>query len=479
MKLFSAEAMRAADGRALELGYPSILLMEAAGRAVAQEALKAYPEARKISVVCGKGNNGGDGFVAARWLHFWGKEVSVFAPPDHRGDAALARAALAAHLPIRPLQEFRAEGGDLLLDAVFGTGLSRPVQGDWAALIEKINASSSPVIAVDVPSGLPFQPHVKASLTVALAGLKHVHVFYPPRSACGKISLVEIGLPAKALQQPGLPEMATPRLMRGLLPTRPGNAHKGSVGRVLIVGGAREYGGAPALAALAAYKSGAGLVTVAYPGEAAVNPPQESVRLPVSSWTNARLHEAKADAIAVGMGGASGGAAAARAALKLRKPTVLDADALHPEVVAAYAKAAIPTIITPHPGEAARLLGLSAPALVADPLRYARELSQRFRSVAVLKGGPSVVCELDNCTVNSSGNPAMASGGTGDVLSGVIAALLAAGLSAYDAARLGVYLHGLAGDLCGNIGLLASELAGMLPEARKRLEKDRVRPYWQ
>ncbi|WP_457631253.1 NAD(P)H-hydrate dehydratase [Oceanithermus sp.] len=479
MKLYSVEAMRAADARAVELGYPSILLMEAAGRAVAAEAVDAWPQARRVVVVSGKGNNGGDGFVAARWLHFWGRRVEVFAPGGHRGDAALARAALEAHLPIRPLEELELDGAELIIDALFGTGLSRAVAGEYAGIIEKMNRAAAPLVAVDVPSGLPYSPAVKAELTVSLAGLKPSHVFYPQRAACGRIKLVPIGLPPEALEQPNLPELATPAAMRALLPGRPGNAHKGSVGRVLVVGGAVEYTGAPTLAALGAYRAGAGLVTVAYPAEAAVSPPVEAVRLPVSSWTNARLFDARAEAVAVGMGGGAGGGAAARAALKLKKPTVLDADALHAEVVRAYANAAVPSVITPHPGEAARLLGSDPRVVAGDPLRFARELAVRFKTVVVLKGGPTVVCEPGRCSVNTTGNPAMASGGMGDVLSGVIAAFLAAGLAPYDAARLGVYLHGLAGDSAGRVGLVAAELAGELPAARVRLEAGEVRPFWE
>jgi len=479
MKLYSVEAMRAADARAAELGYPSILLMEAAGRAVAAALRERYPTARRVVVVAGKGNNGGDGFVAARWLHFWGHEVAVYAPEGHKGDAELARAALSAHLPIRPLAETDLSEAGVIIDALFGTGLSRAVAGEYAELIEKINQAAAPVVAIDVPSGLPHKPFVEAELTVALAGLKPVHVFYPARQACGKVLLAPIGLPPEALDQPNLPDLATPEEMRALLPARPGNAHKGSVGRVLIAGGAVEYTGAPALAALGAYKAGAGLVTVAYPAEARIQPPLEAVRLPVASWTNARLFAANAKAVAVGMGGGPGGGAAARAVLKLKKPTVLDADALHPEVVRAYANAAIPSVITPHPGEAARLLGTDPQVIASNPLRFSRELAVRFKTVVVLKGGPTVVCQPGRCSVNTSGNPAMASGGMGDVLSGVIAAFLAAGLQPYEAARLGVYLHGLAGDLASHIGLTASELAANLPTARARLESGSVTPFWQ
>ncbi len=479
MRLFTPEAMRAADARAVELGYPSLLLMEAAGRAVAAAARAFRPEARSFVVAAGKGNNGGDGLVAARWLRMWGFKVRVFAPQGHRGDAAQARAALETHLEIEPLEALDLRGADVILDALFGTGLHRPLEGAWADIVARINSSGASVAAVDVPSGLPHTPHVKADLTVALAGLKPAHVFYPHRAACGKIQLAPIGLPPELLEASDLPELLEPASMRALLPQRPGDAHKGSVGRVLVVGGAVEYTGAPALAALGAYRAGAGLVTVAYPAEARVTPPLEAVRLPVSRWQDARLHEARAEALAVGMGGGKGGGAAARAALKLKKPTLLDADALYPEVVRAYAGAAVPTVITPHPGEAARLLETGADAVARDPLRSACELARRFRTTVVLKGGPTVICEPGRTAVNTTGNPAMATGGSGDVLSGVIAAFMAAGLEPWDAARLGVYLHGLAGDHYGRTGLLARDLAEALPAARTNLEKGNCEPYWE
>lgn len=479
MRLFTPEAMRAADARAVELGYPSLLLMEAAGRAVAQVAKTAWPAARNFVVVAGKGNNGGDGLVAARWLHLWGRAVRVFAPEEHRGDAALARAALLAHLEIEPLETLELSGADVVVDALFGTGLTRPLEGRWAEVVERIQAASKPVVAVDIPSGLPYSPHITAEVTVALAGLKPTHVFYPARSACGRIQLAPIGLPPELLEPRDLPELLTPKAMRALLPQRPGNAHKGSVGRVLVVGGASEYTGAPSLAALGAYRAGAGLVTVAYPSDARVDPPLEAVRLPVSRWQDARLFDAKAEALAVGMGGGLSGAAAARAAVKLKKPTVLDADALYPEVAKAYAAATVPTVLTPHPGEAARLLETSTEAVVQDPLRAASELARRYRATVVLKGGPTVIAEPGRTAVNSTGNPTMATGGAGDVLSGVIAAFLAAGLKPWDAARLGVYLHGLAGDHLERLGLLARELADALPTARQQLEHGDPRPYWE
>jgi len=478
MRLFTAEAMRLADQKATQIGYPSLLLMDTAGRKVARALLQAYPN-RRVVVLCGKGNNGGDGLAAARWMRVWGCEVEVYAAEGQQGDAKAMRQALESHkLTIRPLTDWQPTPGTVLLDALFGTGLNRPLQGFYADLVGKINQSGLSVVAADLPSGLPYAPHVEADLTVALAALKLEHVFYPHRAACGKILLAEIGMPPGALADESLPELLTPQALHALLPPRPGNAHKGNVGRVLVVGGYPSYTGAPALSAIAAYRAGAGLVTVAYPQEAAVVPPLEAVRLPVAGWSHAALKPAKAEAVAVGMGAGPSGKEAAKAVLELGLPTLLDADALHSETVEEFAGAGIPTVITPHPGEAARLLQSSAQEVAQAPLEAARTLAERFAVTVVLKGGPTLIAENGRLAVNTTGNPAMATGGMGDVLSGVIGAFLAAGLAPWDAARLGVYLHGLAGDLLARVGMLAHELADALPQARKQLAQGQVRPYW-
>ncbi|MDX2007569.1 MAG: NAD(P)H-hydrate dehydratase [Meiothermus sp.] len=485
MHLYTPQDMREADAKAALLGYPSLLLMDTAGRIAARTLVRAWPE-RKAVVLCGKGNNGGDGLVAARWLHVWGNEVEVYAAEGQSGDALLARQALLAHgLEIRPLEQFRPERHTAILDALVGTGLRGQLEGFYAELVGLINGSGLPILSVDVPSGLPYSPHVRAGRTVALAGLKREHVFYPWRQSCGQIYLNAIGMPPAALGRPDLPEILTPAAMRGLLPAREGKAHKGSVGRVLVAGGFRSYTGAPSLSALGAYRIGLGLVTVAYPADCEVQPPMEAVRLPLFDWNLANLQTAKADAVAVGMGAGDGGTQAALAALELVLPAVLDADALQPRVLSAYSQAGIPTVVTPHPGEAGRLLGVPPSEIANRPLEYAAELAGKYPNlVVVLKGGPTVIAHKPSIqapllAVNSTGNPEMATGGMGDVLSGVIAALLSKGLSAWDAARLGVYLHGLAGDLARKPGLMAREVAEALPGAMERLGKGAVRAYWE
>lgn len=470
--------MRQADAQAIAWGYPSLLLMEAAGRAVAQTVEHYFPN-RPVVVLAGKGNNGGDGLVAARYLQQAGRSVRVFAAQSRTPDAIAMRKALELHLTIEPLEQFRLAHNCVAIDALFGTGLKEPLDGLWLQLCQTLNASGLPVVAIDIPSGMPYPNHIQAHCTVALAGLKPEHLFYPLRSDCGRIVLAHIGLPPAALDQAGLPELLAPQSVQSWLPSRPGNAHKGLVGRVLILGGHARYTGAPALAAWGALKAGAGLVTVAYEQGLPLDLPLEAVRHPVATWNQAHLDPAKATALAIGMGAGGNGLAMVQAALALGCPAVLDADALHPAILTAWSPLAPTAVITPHPGEAARLLGWSTEEVGQKPLEAAKALSLHYGVTAVLKGGPTVIAQGERLAVNTTGNPGMASGGMGDVLSGIIAAYLATGLAPFEAACLGVFLHGLAADQLGYPGFLASQVAQQLPLAAALLQQGQVRPFWE
>ncbi|BDG15782.1 NAD(P)H-hydrate dehydratase [Thermus brockianus] len=478
MRLFTPEAMREADGKAAAMGYPTLLLMEWAGMKAARVYRRLFGKAPAV-VLAGKGNNGGDGLALARHLLLGGVPLRVYAASGQGGDALQMRQALEAlGLPLLPLEEASWREGEVLVDALFGTGLKGPLEGFYAGLVDRVNASSLPILALDLPSGLPFSPHVQATATLAFAALKTPHLLY--REACGKLFLAEIGLPQALLEREDLPEVATPQALRPLLPKRPLTAHKGSVGRVGVLGGYRgdglRYAGAPLLAALGAYRMGAGLVHLVLP-EGTPLEPLEAVFHPVPAPA---LPPVKVEALAVGMGGGPWGKAWALEALKAGLPTVLDADALHLEVVALYRQAGVKAVLTPHAGEAGRLLGAPPEAVAQDPLAAARALAETTGLTVVLKGNPTVVAEGGRLSVNPTGNPVLATGGTGDVLAGAIAALLAAGLPPFDAARLAVYLHGLAGDLLAEergVGLLAREVAEALPRARRALEKGLGLPF--
>jgi len=472
--------MREADEKAAALGYPSLLLMEWAGMKAARAYRKLFGE-RPALVLAGKGNNGGDGLVLARHLLLEGVRVRVYAAQGQTGDALLARNALVAHgVAIHPLEEAAFAEGEVVVDALFGTGLKGPLEGFYAGLVDRVNASSLPVLALDLPSGLPYSPYIRATATVAFAALKTPHLL--EREACGSLYLAEIGLPKALLEREDLPEVATPEALRPLLPRRPLTAHKGSVGRVGVLGGFRgdglRYAGAPVLAALGAYRMGAGLVHLVVP-EGTPLEPLEAVFHPVPAPS---LPPMRVEALAVGMGGGSWGPLWAMRALEAGLPTVLDADALHLEVVAAYRRAGVKAVLTPHAGEAGRLLGRPPEEVSRNPLEAARTLARETGLTVVLKGNPTVVAEGERLSVNPTGNPALATGGTGDVLSGAIAALLAAGLPPFEAARLGAFLHGLAGDLLAeekSVGLLAREVAEALPRAREALLSGKRAVPWE
>ena len=469
LRLFDASTLQATEQAAQAHGLPTLLLMEAAGREVAHWVQNNYPHARQIMVLAGPGNNGGDALAAARWLRLAGLPITVFAAPSTTPNAQTMRAALAVHLPIHPLEAALNASADLVVDGLFGLGLNRPLEGLYAQLVQQIHRAGWPVVAIDLPSGLPYTPHLVAHHTVALAAFKPPHLFFPHRAACGQISLHPIGLPPDLLNQPQLPQILQAGYLATRLPARPANSHQGQAGQVLVLGGSTAYRGAPALAALGALHSGAGLVTVASP--VALNLPLEAVHCPLASW-EAPLVEVKATAVAVGMGAGPHGPAAARLAHTLNQPTVLDADALHPQSVEPFADT--PTVITPHPGEAARLLGWPIAQVVAQPLDSARELAQRYRVTAVLKGGPTIIAQDKRLAVNPTANPAMASPGMGDVLAGVIAAYLAAGATPWDAACLGVFVHSRAAAQGNRAGLLAHQLAEYLPATRQALLDGRL-----
>ncbi len=502
------------DQRAIrELGIPGATLMENAGRGAAACIQAALPDLGlprrgvRVAVVCGKGGNGGDGFVVARWLKRAGHRVEVFllaAPDELRGDPALKlremeRRGLRARVVEDPAVLARAlPAAQLVVDAMLGTGARGEPSALIAAAIEHVNASGRPVVALDVPSGLsadgapPEGPVVRATLTPTFAGLKRGLVGGAGVTLAGRVVVVDIGVPRAAIER----GVATFELEREDVachfPPRPRDNHKGSYGHLLVVAGSVGKTGAAALAARAAMRAGAGLVTVATAAsaqpvvaalllEAMTEPVAETAARTIALKARDALHElaARRDAVALGpgLGLDEDTQALARALVfDFEQPMVVDADAL--TALAGHldrlrgARAA--RCLTPHPGEMARMLGVSIADVQRDRIATARQFATAWETPVVLKGATSVIGLPDGTVLlNPTGNPGMASGGTGDVLSGVLGAFLARGLEPAAALAAGVYLHGLAGDVAaerlGHESLVASDVIEALPEAFRRV----------
>lgn len=475
--LHTVEQMRAIDRAALAaLDISGIELMRRAASAALGSLRRHWPQVRRICVYCGPGNNGGDGFLLALLAREAGLQVEVVAlTAASRGDAAAARAAwlegagqvLAwdahADLPV----------AELHVDALYGIGLDRAPEAAAAELIERINADGAPILALDVPSGLRADSGdcpgaaIRADLTITfIAHKRGLHSGHA--AACvGVLELATLGVSAGAFAH--VPCDAR-LLVAEALPPRDRCAHKGSCGHVLVLGGGQGMAGAVHLAGASALRTGAGLVSVATRAEhvSALNAARPELMAHGVDGPQA-LHPLleRADVLVLGPG--LGQSAWAHAlwltAMECGKPRVLDADGLN-LLAKEPRRFAVPTVLTPHPGEAARLLGVSTAEVERDRFAAARELAGRYAAVVVLKGAGSLVADPDGrLDVCPWGNPGMASGGMGDLLGGIIAALLAQGCSPGQAARMGVGLHARAGDAAaraGERGLLASDLLAPL-----------------
>ena len=504
--VLDSRQMQAADRAAIASGVPSIELMENAATALIDELHCAYPGARRIAVVCGPGNNGGDGLAAAHRLTADGVSVSVFtlrSPEAYRGDAAEnLKRAREAGLEISSLTGRSQRlvhdlaSHDLVIDALFGTGLTRALSGDAARAVAAINDSRRVVVSADLPSGLSADGGellgacVRADLTVAFAAAKRCHVLPPARSACGRVVVREIGIPRTILaRQKTSLWISEPADVAAVLPRRPADAHKGDFGRLAIVAGSRGKTGAAVLAARGALRAGAGLVTVFCPESvelAIVSALPEAMTrgLPQRGGTLSQeaarsvadaLSDFDAVAAGPGLGSGEGVVAVLKTILRSRLPLVCDADALNAfahEPGAFRRRAA--TVLTPHPGEAARLLGTTTRKVQANRLGAAQTLAKGTRAVVILKGSGSLIAAPEGrVTVNPTGTPLMSTAGSGDVLTGAAGAFLAGGMEPKAAAIAAAYLHGAAGqrleEKLGDAGLLASELADALPLVRAEL----------
>jgi NAD(P)H-hydrate epimerase len=505
--------MQEADRRTIEdHGIPATVLMERAGERVV-EAMSAHfasLASLRVSVLCGRGNNGGDGFVVARVLRGRVKApVAVYLLGRREDVAGAAREALRKYEDAGGLvteiagtdawaaHRAKALEADVIVDAIVGTGLAQPLSGLPATVVEDVSRSSAPVVAVDLPSGLNADsaevkpPAIRATLTVTFAAPKIPLVCMPAAEYAGALVVADIGIPPAVIAEVSGPmvRQITADDCRGLVQPRRRDAHKGSNGHVLVVAGSRGKTGAAALTALAALRSGAGLVTVATPASCASivgSFAPEVMTLPLVDTADGQVALDAAEAVlgfeasvlAVGPGLGRSPAATAFVQEVIRRatrPVVLDADGLnafdgHPEGLSCQA----PVIVTPHPGEMARLIGRSTATVQADRLRAAGQFAVDHKLCVVLKGHGTIVAEPGGrLFVNTTGNPGMATAGMGDVLTGAIAAWLAQIGDADASARLGVYLHGAAGDLAaaelGERGIIASDVIERLPRACRTL----------
>ena len=514
MRILNAAQMREADRYTIEeIGIPSLVLMENAGRQVVAAIEASYEGALdgRIAVLCGRGNNGGDGFVVARTLLQRGIDTAVFVigtVAEVRGDARtnldiLGRLGVTV-VEINDEQAWELHFSEisqctLIIDAIFGTGLKSALAGMMETVVADVNASSIPIVSIDLPSGLSADtPHIlgdciDASMTVTLAAPKLPLVLPPGEEHAGDVVIADIGIPHEVIDgvEGQRIELLTPEQLREIVEPRAADSHKGDFGRVTIVAGSRGKTGASHLAAMGAMRSGAGLVTVATPAsclpivasmapELMTEPLPESPEGMVAANAIEDLLALRHDVIACGpgLGRGPGVAEFVRSLLdRATVPLVLDADAitvLADDPGGLVGREERDVIITPHPGEMARLVGSSIEEVQANRIDVATDFATTHRVYVVLKGHRTLIATPDgHLYINPTGNAGMATGGTGDVLTGMIAAWLAQLLDAEAACRLAVFLHGAAGDLAeaeeGQVAMTATDVIAHLGDALKRL----------
>jgi len=515
LKIVTVEEMRAIEQQAAKVGLPSDVLMENAGLAVAQHIKKWLGSVlgRRFLVLVGPGNNGGDGLVVARHLHDWGANVTVYSPSSRAGSDVNSQLCRQRGIDIVESRSGKVAALDSLLgspdvviDAFFGTGQSRPLDGAFKQALLKVKEARSrskdlKVVALDLPSGLNADTGaaddacIPANLTITLGYPKHGLFLFPGAGMLGRLVIADIGIPPE-LAKHITAEVITQEDVRAVLPKRPLDANKGTFGRVLVCGGSVNYVGAMYLACEAALRVGAGLVTLATPKSLqpilaskltevtyAPLPESEPGVMAADAAEAIRPFLANSDALLLGCGlGQSAAALSFVEALVGRSselaPLILDADALNLLAKTPHWWQNLPgdAILTPHPGEMSRLTGSSVEEIQSRRLSVARDSAMSWQKTIVLKGACTVVASPDGrASVNPTINPGLASGGTGDVLAGAIAGLVAQGLSLHDAAVDGVFLHSQASETArkqlGDAGMLASDLLPLLPAAIKDIKE--------
>ena len=518
MKVVTAAEMRKIDQDTIEgIGIPGIVLMETAGREIVRAIDCHYPDAQRIGILVGKGNNGGDGLVIARQLAHAGRDAHIFlvSPSDSFTGAARTNLEIANNLGLH-IEEtltdvsthIKSHRCELLVDAILGTGLHSDVREPISTIINTINKLSIPILAVDLPSGLdantgnPLGTCVKADRTVTIGLPKRGVLLHPGAELAGKLEIVDIGFPRQVIDGQNIKvNWTTEKDAANRLPSRASASHKGSYGRVLVIAGSTGMTGAASLTSEAALRSGAGLVTLGIPKSLNAileGKLSEVMTLPLPETETGSLAESATQSIleyaertqsvlAIGPGLSQHPETLAlvhqlikenrEQGLELR--LVIDADGLNAiaqakELMLLLDKEAV---LTPHLGEMARLTDMQIPTLAADRISAAETFTEKFGVTLVLKGAPTVTSyPKGEVWINSTGNPGMATAGMGDVLTGVIAGLMAQKVSSIDAAILGVYLHGLAGDISaetiGVRGLIAGDVLRAIPQALISLEEN-------
>ncbi len=511
MKVVTAAEMRKIDQDTIDgIGIPGIVLMETAGREIVRAIERYYPTVQRIGVLVGKGNNGGDGLVIARQLAHVGREVHIFlvSPPESFTGEARVNLDIAYNLGLR-IQETSTDVStcmknrrcELLVDAIFGTGLHSAVREPTSTIINEINKLTIPILAVDLPSGLdadtgiPLGACVKADRTLTIGLPKRGLLLQPGAELTGQLEIVDIGFPKRVIKAQKIKvNWTTEKDAAAWLPPRASDSHKGSYGRVLVVAGSTGMTGAASLTSESALRAGAGLVTLAIPK--CLNPIlevklSEVMTLPLPETENGSLAETATQPIlefaektesvlAIGPGLSQNPETVVLVHQLIKENSerelglrmIIDADGLN---ALAKAKELIPllgeeTVLTPHLGEMARLTDTPSPTLAADRISTTEEFAERYRGTLVLKGAPTITAyPSGRVWINATGNPGMATAGMGDVLTGLIAGLMAQNVQSNHAATLGVYLHGLAGDIAaetlGRHALITGDVLRTIPQA--------------
>ncbi len=514
MKIVTAQQIKNIDRRAIrDFGIPGPVLMENAAAAVMAEMEKFFDglAGMRVGILCGKGNNGGDGLALARRLSIRGVPVRValLAPFGAVTGEAKVNLSILRKMDVELAQNASTRAiadvvawSDILVDALLGVGLSAPLRGTYAFAVERMNGSGKPLVAVDVPTGInadtgeAMGPAIRADLTVAMALMKRGLVLHPGAQHAGTVRVADIGIPSGVVDQEKiLTSLLTRGSAWGLVGQRRPDANKGSFGHALVVAGSLGKAGAAVMTARGALRAGAGLVSVALPNglvpivqqqvfEAMCIPSAESIDGTMGIGAEVELLKAAGSmsACAIGPGLSTHYETIQMVrnfVQRLTIPAVIDADGLNALVGAlgVLRKIKAPVILTPHPGEMGRLLGISSREVQKDRIGIAGEFAMKYKVTLVLKGAGTVVATPDNRVfINSTGNPGMATGGTGDVLTGMIVGLLAQGYASTEAACLGVYLHGLAGDLAakekGEMAMIAGDLIEKIPDAIKQIKDE-------